>query len=143
MARYRPSGLKATADNKVLVRDPDKLLAGRGLDDPGGLVLASGREIPAVGAEGDGVNSALMRDPESSLPVVVSTTRAVLSSLPVARYRPSGLKATAETASSCVTRMPSLPVVVSTTRAVLSAASGRQIPAVGAEGNGSEQSPHA
>ena len=47
-----------------------------GLDDPGGLVPASGRQMPAVGAEGDGArlfwpappsNIALVRDPEELL----------------------------------------------------------------------------
>ena len=81
--------------NSALVRDTDKLLAGGGLDDPGGLVTAPGREIPAVGAEGYGSTSSSCVTRRSSLPVVVSTTRAVLPEPPVARYRPSGLKATA------------------------------------------------
>ena len=115
----------------------DEFLAGRGLDDSGGLVRASGGQIPAVGAEGEGVNSAPVHDPEEALcRCVVSTTRAVLSWLPVARYRPSGLKATAK--HFLLVRDPDKLLAGRglDDPGSLVVASGPQIPAVGAEGDG-------
>ena len=63
-----------------------------------GVVIRTGREHPAIGAERDGLyegeNPSVCSKTAICLPLAISHTRAVVSREPVATVRPSGLKAT-------------------------------------------------
>ena len=97
----RPSGLTATARHRTSV--PGELaepLAGGEVPDRHGAVVGAGDDVPAVGAHRHGRHRTLVPgELAEPLPVARSQTATVWSEEPVTTCRPSGLTATAVTAS--------------------------------------------
>jgi hypothetical protein len=96
--RYRVHSSAVQVPRQTCTSPGDEVLGAEKMTVPHRdfLLHCRGVQDTPIGVERDGgnSNSVLVHDPDNLLPLVVSTTRAVLSPLPVARYRPSALKAT-------------------------------------------------